>query len=182
MSKVGCAEEKRKSVRQRVTQTSFMQSHSTSSRGTSRQPHPDRISPHARPQAFVSPSFSQSVTPSTFPTPFPTPQYDYHSRSTPIAPAANLSPNWRRPRATSSYSLESANLAFPEPQIHRGTSIRGISRPPSPPPRSDSETTSRVATAVPHRNSVTGPKIQRTEVALRIDLKRHHLYVFSSST
>ena len=158
-----------------------MQSHSTSSRGTSRQPHPDRISPHARPQAFVSPSISQGVPPSTFPTPFPTPQYDYYSRSTPVAPAASLSPpNWQRPRATSSYSLESAHLAFPEPQIHRGTSIRGISRPPSPPPRSDSA--SRIAPAVPHRNSVTGPKIQRAEVALRIDLKRHRLCVFSSST
>lgn len=160
-----------------------MQSPSTNSRGTSRQPHPDRISPHAHPQVFVSPSFPQSIPPSTFPTPFPTPQHDYHSRSTPVTPPASLSPpNWQRPRATSSYSLESATLAFPEPQVHRGTSIRGISRPPSLTPGSHSETASRRAPAVPHRNSVTGPKIQRAEVALRIDLKGHRSCVFSSST
>lgn len=155
-----------------------MQSPSTNSRGT-RLPHPDRNSPRAHPQASVSPTFPQSAAPPTFPTPFPTPQYGYNSRSAPATPPTSLSPpNWQRPRATSSYALESATIAFPEPQIHRGTSTRGISRPPSLPPRPDSET----VPAQSHRGSVTSSKIQGSQVALRIDLERCRLRVSPSST
>jgi hypothetical protein len=164
-----------------------MQPPSTNSRGGSRQPRPDRISPHAHPQALLSSTFSQSpsvLAPHTFPTPFPTPQYDFPSQSTPATHPAGLSPpNWQRPRASSSYALESATLAFPEPQLHRATSTRGVSRPPPLPPRTPSkelETAPRIAPALSHRNSVTGPKIQGAEVASQFHLERHYCtYVFS---
>jgi hypothetical protein len=160
-----------------------MQSTSTNSRRGSRRPHPDPISPHAHPQALLSPTFSLSPSvqqpPHTFPTAFPTPQYDYASQSTPATqPPALLPSNWQRPRARSSYALEPATLAFPEPQLHRATSSRAVSRPPPLPPRTPSkelETAPRIAPALSHRDSVTGPKIQGAKVALRFHLERHCL-------
>jgi len=165
-----------------------MQSPSMNSRGGSRQPRPHRISPHAYPQDLLSPTLSQSpsvLPPHTFPTPFPTPQYDYPSQSTPATHPPSLSPpNWQRPRATSSYGLESATLAFPEPQLHRATSSRGIRRPPPLPPRTptqDLESAPRIAPTLSDRSSVTGPKIQGAEVALKFHFERYCLCVFSPS-
>jgi hypothetical protein len=148
----------------------MQQSTSTNSRGGAR--HPQIIFPYAQPQpeALVSPTFSQSPSthaPPTFPTPFSTEQYDYPSQSTHVTHPPSLSPpHWQRPRATSSYALESATLAFPEPQIHRATSTQSFSRPPPPPPRTPSqETDLRTSPAPPHRSSVTRLKPQGAEVA-----------------
>ena len=160
---------------------------STNSRGGSRRPqtHPDLIFPYAQPQpeALVSPTFSQSPStqpPLSFPTPFSTAQYDFPSQSTEPTYPSGLSPtNWQRPRATSSYGLESATLAFPEPQLHRATSTRAASRPPPPPPRTPrQETDLRTSSAPSHRNSDTGLKTQGAEVALRFYLERHSLMRF----
>jgi hypothetical protein len=161
---------------------------STNSRGGSRHPqtHPDRIFPYAQPQpeALLSPTFSQSPStqpPLSFPTPFSTAQYDFPSQSTYATHPPGLSPpNWQRPRATSSYSLESsATLAFPEPQLHRGTSTRASSRPPPPPPRTPKqEPDLRTSSAPSHRNSGTGLKTQGAEVALRFYLERPSLMRF----
>ena len=165
----------------------MQQSPSTNSRGGSRRPqtHPDRIFPYAQPQpeAFLSPTFSQSPSthaPLPFPTPFSTAQYDYPAQSTHSTyPSDILPPNWQRPRATSSYALESATLAFPEPQLHRTTSTHDISRPPPPPPRTPRrETDLRSSPALSHRNSITGLKTQGTEVALWLYLERHSLMRF----
>jgi hypothetical protein len=162
-----------------------MQSTSTNSRGGSRHPqtHPDRIFPYAQPQpeALVSPTFSQSPStdpPLAFPTPFSTAQYDFPSQSTHATHSPGLSPpNWQRPRATSSYALESATLAFPEPQLHRATSTRAASRP-SPPRTTRQETDLRTSPAPSHRKSVTDLKTQGAEVALRFYLERHSLMRF----
>lgn len=151
----------------------MQQSTSTNSRGGSRHPqtHPDRIFPYAQPQpeAFGSPTFSQSPstqTPLTFPTPFLTAQYDYPSQSTHATRPPSLSPpNWQRPRATSSYALESATLTFPEPQIHRATSTQSLPHPPPPPRTPRQETDIRTSPAPPHRSSVTGLETQGAEVA-----------------
>lgn len=161
-------------------------SRSRDSRGGSRHPHPDRISPHAHPQALGSPTVSQSPSfpPHAFPTPFPTPQHDYPSQSMPTAyPSSLLSPpNWQRPRASSSYSLESATLAFPEPQLYRQTSSEDVSHPPPPPPRTprrDLETTPRITPALSHRNST---KFQGAEVALRFHFRKTSLMCFFAWT
>jgi len=158
----------------------MQQSTATNSRGGSRHPqtHPDHIFSYAQPppEALVSPTFAQSPSthpPLTFPTPFSTAQYDFPSQSTPATLPPSLSPpHWQRPRATSSYALESATLAFPEPQLHRRTSTRAISRPPPPPPRtSRQETDLRTSPAPPHRNSVASLKTQGAEVVLRFYLE-----------
>jgi hypothetical protein len=161
------------------------QSTSTNSRGGSRHPqtHPDHIFPYAQPQpeALLSPTFSQSPStqaPLSFPTPFSTAQYDYFSH--PTHPPSLSPPNWQRPRATSSYALETAaTLAFPEPQLHRATSTRAPSRPPPLPPRTPrQETDLRTGPAPSHHNSVTGLETQGAEVALRFHLQRHSLMNF----
>jgi hypothetical protein len=165
----------------------MQQSTSTNSRGGSRhlQSHPDRIFPYAQPQpdSLLSPTFSQSPSthpPLSFPTPFSTAQYDFPSQSThPTYLPSPSPPNWQRPRATSSYALESGTLAFPEPQLHRATSTRAASRPPPLPPRSPrQETDLRTSSAPSHRNSNTGLKTQGAEVALRIYLERLSLMRF----
>jgi hypothetical protein len=169
----------------------MQQSSSTNSRASSRHPHPDRIFPYAHPQpeALLSPAFFQSPStvpspPPTFPTPFSTAQYDYPSQSTPPTYPPNLSPpNWQRQRATSSYALESATLAFPEPQLHRATSNRAISRPPPPPPppRTPSrhvETVPHTSPVPPYLNSAIGPKVQDAKVAFTVCHERHRLCIF----
>lgn len=166
----------------------MQQSTSTNSRGQSRHPqtHPDRIIfPYAQPQpqALVSPTFSQSPSthpPLSFPIPFSTAQYEYPSQSTHATHPPSLSPpNWQRPRASSSYASESATLAFPEPQLHRATSTRALSRPPPPPPRTPrQETDPRTGPAPSHRNSATDLKTQGAEVALWFYLERPSLMRF----
>jgi len=164
----------------------MQQSTSTNSRGGSRRPqtHPDRIFPYPQPhpEALLSPTFSQSPStqpPLAFPTPFSTAQYDFPSQSTHATHAGLSPPNWQRPRANSSYASESATLAFPEPQLHRATSTRAISRPPPPPPRTPRQETDLRTSLVPsHSNSVTGLKTQGAEVALWFYLERHLLMRF----
>lgn len=146
-----------------------MHSSSSNSRGSNlrpRQPHLDSTSPHTYPQAVISPDYLQSpsgITPQAFPSAFPTPQYDYPSQ-----PSNLLPPNWQRPRATSSYTLESPTLTFPEPQLHRATSTRAHSRPPSPSPRTsryDLGVSPHITPALSHRDSFIGRKPHTTEVA-----------------
>src|SRR6267154_1924874 len=183
-----CTEEKSNLRKVTPIRPVFMQSPtSTNSRGGSRHPqtHPTRIFPYAQPQpeALLSPAFSQSPSmdpPLPFPTPFSTAQYDFPSQSTYATHPPGLSPpNWQITRATSSYSLESSTLAFPEPQLHRATSARASSRPPPPPPRTPrQETDLRTTPAPSHRNSGTGLKTQGAEVALRFYLERHLLMHF----
>ena len=164
----------------------FMHSPSSNNRGSnprSRQPHLDTIPPRAHPQAILSPDFLQSpsgITPQTFPSAFPTSQYDYPSQ-----PSNLLPPNWQRPRATSSYTLESPTLAFPEPHIHRATSTRAHSRPPSPSPqttRYDLGVSPHITPDLSHRNSFISPDPHTTEVAFwRLHLETRRSYIFSSS-
>jgi len=159
-----------------------MHSSSSNNRG-SRQPHIDSISPHPHQQAIVSSDFVQSpsgITPQAFPSAFLTPQYDYVPQ-----PSDLLPPNWQRPRATSSYTLESATLAFPEPQLHRATSTRALSRPPSPSPRTsgyDLGVSPRITPALSHHDSFISPKPHTKEVAFwRLHLETCRSYIFSSS-
>jgi hypothetical protein len=147
-----------------VTLTRLVMHPSSSNTSRSRQPRLDTVSSHAFPQAIVSPTFLQS--PSSIPQafPFPNPQYDH-----PPDPPNLLPPNWQRPRATSSYALESTTLAFPEPQLYRSTSTRA----PSPPPRTSRHDLdrSRLPTpALPPRNPTTGPRTHSTEVLSRDSL------------
>ena len=155
-----------------------MHSPSSYSRGSSsrpRQPQLDSVSSHAFPRAIVSPTFIQSPssTPQTFPF-YPTPQYDH-----PQDPSNLLPPNWQRPRATSSYTLESTTLAFPEPQLYRSTSTRV----PSPHPRTlqhDLDRSPLPTPALPHRNSATDSKTHKTEVASRKHtISKHLSHIFS---
>jgi hypothetical protein len=145
---------------------------SSNNRGSnprSRQPHIDSISPHSHQQPIISSPSVQSpsgIHPQAFPSAFLTPQYDYFSQ-----PSSLLPPNWERPRATSSYTLESATLAFPEPQLHRAASTRAQPRPPSPPPRTsgyDSGVSPRITPALSHRDSFISPKPHTKEVAFRL--------------
>jgi hypothetical protein len=163
-----------------------MHSSSSNSRGSGsrpRQPRLDGISPDAHPQTIVSPTFLQSpsgIPPQAFLSPFPIPQYDHPSHPSSLLPA-----NWQRPRATSSYRLESPTLAFPEPQLHRATSTKAPSRPPSPPPRTsrhDLGASPPITPALSHRSSVTDSKIHSPEVAFE-PLRREvcRLCIFSSS-
>src|SRR5260370_36806335 len=165
----------------------MQQSTSTNSRQSPRHPHPVFPYAHPQPETLLSPTFSLSPStvpfpPPTFPTPFSTAQYDYFPQSTPPTYPPNLSPlNWQRPRATSSYALESATLAFPEPQLHRATSNRAISRPPPLPPQTPSQrvqTAPHTSPAPPYLNSVAGPKLQDAKVAFTVCHGRHHLFVF----
>ena len=160
-----------------------MQSSSSNNNLRPRQPHLDST-PHGHPQAIVSPDFLQSplgITPPTFPSAFPTSQYDNDYPSEP----SNLSPlNWQRPRATSSYTLEQPNLAFPEPQLHRATSTRAHSRPASPSPRTsryDVGVSPHTTPALSHHDSFISPKPRTTEVTLwRLHLETCRSYIFSS--
>jgi len=164
---------------------SVMRSSSSTSRGSNlrpRQPHLDSTSPHGHPQAIVSPDFLQSpsgITPPTFPSAFPTSQYDYPSQPSDLLPL-----NWQRPRATSSYTLEPPNLAFPEPQLHRATSTRARSRPHSPSPqtsRYDVGVSPHTTPALSHRDSFISPKPRTAEVAFwRLHLETCRSYILSS--
>ena len=161
----------------RLCVSAFMHSSSSNNRGSnprSRQPHIDSISPHPHPQPVVSSPFVQS--PQAFPSAFltPQPQYDYPSQ-----PSNLLPPNWQRPRATSSYTLESATLAFPEPHLHRATSTRAQSRPPSPSPRTsgyDLGVSPPITPALSHRDSFISPKPHTKEVAFWLHLETCLMY------
>jgi len=146
-----------------------MHSSSSNSRGSGsrpRQPRLDSISPDAHPQ-------TSGIPPQAFLSPFPIPQYDHPSH-----PSSLLPGTWQRPRATSSYRLESPTLAFPEPQLHRATSTKAPSRPPSPPPRNsrhDLGASPPITPALSHRSSVTDSKFHSPEVAF--EPLHHEIYV-----
>jgi len=174
---------KKKAIGKECDSAPVFMSTSTNNQRGSRHP-PNHIFPYAHPQpeASVSPTFSQSPStlptpPLAFPSPFSTAQYDFPSRPTSTTHLPGLSPlNWERPRATSSYALESATLAFPEPQLHRGTSAQAISRPPPVPPRTprqDVETAPRTSPAPSHRGSVPDPKLRDAKVSVAVYLERH---------
>jgi len=151
-------------------------SNSRSSGSHPTQPHLVHFpSPHPNSQSFLSPTFVQSPSEPAPSFPFPTPQYGYAPQST----STSLSPaNWQRPRATSSYASESSTLAFPEPQLHRATSARAISRPPPPPspriPGHDSRKSPLTPPDLPPRNS---PSRQTESVGpqKQLDLSEHSL-------
>lgn len=159
-------------------------SSSSNNRGSnprSRQPHLDSFSPQPHPQPTDFVQTPSGITPQAFPSTFLTPQYDYPSQ-----PSNLLPPNWQRPRATSSYTLESATLAFPEPQLHRATSTRAPSRPPSPSPRTsgyDVGVSPHITPALSHRDSFIAPKSHAKEVPFwPLHLETCRSYIFSAST
>lgn len=161
-----------------------MHSSSSNSRA-SRQPHP--APPNAHSQTSLSSPFLQSPSDThtkTIPPLFPTPQYDNPFGSMSISQPPTLSPpDWQRPRATSSYALESATLAFPEPQLYRATSTRAASRPPSPRASRHDLGTPHLTPALSHRSSVTGLKTLKTEVTFeQFHLEGYYSSVFSPST
>ncbi|KAI9512110.1 hypothetical protein F5148DRAFT_1166295 [Russula earlei] len=142
-----------------------MYSPPSNSRGSHSRPIRPRIDHPDHPSPLVSPTFllqsPAGIPPPSFPTPFPASLYGHPTPS--LSP--NPPPNWRRPRATSSYSPESATLVVPEPHLHRANSARAIARPPSPPQTSgrDFGTSPVFTPALPHRKSVAGLRTQSTE-------------------
>ena len=100
----------------------------------------------------------------------------------PISP-----PNWQRPRASTSYMLESPTVAFPEPQLHRATSAGAHSSPPSTPGRISRHrlgASLHITPGLSHRNSFFGSKTHSAEVAfgrLHLRVETHLLFIFSFS-
>ena len=108
--------------------------------------------------------------------------------STPITGTRPISsPNWQRPRAATSYMLESPTVAFPEPQLYRATSANAHSSPPSAPgpiSRPHLGASLHITPGLSHRNSFFGLRAHSTEVAfgrLHLQVETRRSYIFSSS-
>lgn len=117
-------------------------SSSPSNRGSRRQPHPEHL-----------PSLDFPSTPFPQQQDYSTDQYNF--------PA----PSFQRPRAISSYALESeSTVKFPEPQLYRAGSSKATYRPLTPTTglRNDRRTPPRLSPpvpppALPPRNLVASP-------------------------
>jgi hypothetical protein len=133
-------------------------------------PRLHRISPQAYPPTQLSPTYTHVQSPSSLQhqsllTPFP--QHDQHTRPSQPISTGLLTTGWQRPRASSSYALETATVTFPEPQLHRATSTKAISSPRPPPSqysRSDLGASLHVIPALSHRKSAPSFKPYSAEV------------------
>lgn len=135
-------------------------SSSQSNRGSRRHPHLEHSSALQDPYRQASPT--------AFPQPdhLSTDQYDF--------PA----PPFQRQRAISSYALDSAALAFPEPQLYRSGSSKATYRPLTPTNqdfRNDLRISARpsptlqpaLPPAIPPRNFVASPQADDKKVTFR---------------
>jgi len=95
--------------------------------------------------------------------------------------------NWARPRAATSYMLETPTITFPEPQLYHATSAVAHSSPPPTPGRISRHhlgASLRITPGLSHPNSFFGPRTHSAEVAfgrlhLRVETRRSYIFSFS---
>ena len=134
------------------TPTPTSGSPSPSNRG-SRQPHLEH-----------PPALQNPYSPTLFPRPdylpaSSTDQYDFSA------------PPYQRQRAISSYAMDSATLAFPEPQLYRSGSSKATYRPPNQDFRNDLQIpplpSPAFPPALPPRDFVASPQTDVKQVTFR---------------